>query len=218
VPYAPIDVSRGALAACQRELCDISEVEPMCADWIEGVEEIARYRSGDKPLLLLFLGSSIGNLERSEIAAFLRSLRSNLRPGDFFLVGADLVKDIDRMVTAYDDPTGVTAAFNMNVLARINRELEGDFDLRSFAHEIRWNSREHRIEMHLLSCRNQVACIGALDMTFEFRAGETICTEFSHKFTQEELRSYAHSSGFAPVAEWVDEAWPFAETLWRVDE
>jgi L-histidine Nalpha-methyltransferase len=218
VLYTPIDVSGGALAACERELCDISQVQPLRADWIEGLQEIARSRTGNRPLLLLFLGSSIGNLERREIIDFLRHVRSNLRSGDFVLLGADLIKDIDLMVTAYDDPTGVTAAFNLNVLARINRELDADFDLRSFAHEVRWNSEERRIEMHLLSCRNQVACVGALGSTFEFRAGETICTEFSHKFTHSELVSYARLSGFTPIEMWVDKAWPFAEALWQVDE
>jgi YD repeat-containing protein len=121
------------------------------------------------------------------------------------------------MITAYDDPTGVTAAFNLNILARINRELGADFDLRSFAHEVRWNSEERRIEMHLLSGRSQVAYVGDLDTTFEFRAGETICTEFSHKFTQSELLSYARLSGFTPIEMWVDKAWPFAEALWQVD-
>src|SRR5205085_9563289 len=130
---------------------------------------------------------------------FFRDLRSYLLPGDFFLLGADLVKDIDTMIAAYDDPTGVTAAFNLNVLGRMNRELQADFDLRAFAHEVRWNSEERRIEMHLLSCRNQVACVGAVGATFEFRAGETICTEFSHKFTQNELLSYARLSGFTPI-------------------
>jgi len=216
--YTPIDISRGALSVCQRELCDVSQVEPVCADWIEGLQEIARSRIDNKPLLLLFLGSSIGNLERRGIVDFLQHVRSNLRPGDFLLLGADLIKDIDIMITAYDDPTGVTAAFNLNVLGRINRELDADFDLRSFAHEIRWNSEERRIEMHLLSCRDQVAWVGTLDTIVELRAGETICTEFSHKFTQSELLSYARLSGFTPIEMWVDKAWPFAEALWQVDE
>ncbi|MFL6353158.1 MAG: L-histidine N(alpha)-methyltransferase [Bryobacteraceae bacterium] len=216
VLYIPIDVSRRALAACERELSDLSEVQPLCSDWIAGLQQIAQSRSGNEPLLLLFLGSSIGNLERDGILDFLQSLRSNLRPGDFFLLGADLVKNIDTMTTAYDDPTGVTAAFNLNVLARINRELDADFDLRSFAHEVRWNSDEQRIEMHLLSGRNQVVSVGVLDATFKFRAGETICTEYSHKFTLSELRTYARLSGFRPIETWVDSAWPFAEVLWQI--
>lgn len=217
IVYIPIDVSRGALGACQRELCDLSEVQPLCSDWIEGLQEIAQSRTTSEPLLLLFLGSSLGNLERDGIIDFLKSLRSNLRPGDFFLLGADLIKDIDIMMAAYDDPTGVTAAFNLNVLARINRELDADFDLRSFTHEVRWNSEERRIEMHLLSGRNQVAYLGALGTTFKFHAGETICTEFSHKFTQSELLSYARLSGFTPIELWMDKTWPFVEALWQVD-
>ena len=166
-------------------------------------------------MLLLFLGSSIGNLEREHIVAFLRRVRSHLRSGDFFLLGADLLKDTHELLAAYDDPTGVTAAFNLNILGRINRELDADFDLRSFAHEVRWNAKKHRIEMHLLSCRNQSVHIGALNAHFDFRAGETIWTESSHKFTESELASYAVSSGFQTVASWVDPEWPFAESLWR---
>ncbi len=217
VAYTPIDVSCEALAACRRALCDISEVHPVCADWIEGLEEIARSRTNPQPLLLLFLGSSIGNLERDGIVDFLKQVRSQLWPGDYFLLGADLIKNADRMIAAYDEPTGVTAAFNLNVLGRINRELDGGFDLRSFAHEVRWNSEQRRIEMHLLSRRDQMVTIGALNGRFSFRAGETICTEFSHKFTQTELLSYARRSGFTPVAMWVDDEWPFAEALWQVD-
>lgn len=214
--YHPIDVSSTALTACERELSDVSQVRAVCADWMDGLGQIARSRSGHGRMLLLFLGSSIGNLERNSLDDFLRQLRSNLRPKDFFLVGADLIKDIDTMVAAYDDPTGVTAAFNLNVLGRINRELHSDLDLRSFAHEIRWNSTERRIEMHLLSCRQQSVYIGALDKVFTFEAGETICTEFSHKFTEKELAAYARSSGFKPVDIWIDDEWPFTESLWQV--
>jgi len=164
----------------------------------------------------LFLGSSVGNLERGALVDFFKSLKQHLRPGDFLLLGADLVKDPDVMLAAYDDPTGVTAAFNLNVLGRMNRELDARFDLRSFAHEVRWNQEERRIEMHLLSCRDQAVYIGALESSFKFRAGETIWTESSHKFRASELGDYARVSGFATVATWVDPEWPFAETLWRV--
>lgn len=215
--YRPIDVSMAALAACEREMGGLCAVNPVCNDWLEGLAEIARERSGDHPLLLLFLGSSIGNLDRKLIPDFCRNLRSYLAPGDFFLLGADLVKDINTMIAAYDDPTGVTAAFNLNVLGRMNRELRADFDLRTFAHEVRWNSEERRIEMHLLSCRSQDVFIGALDAKYHFDAGETIWTESSHKFTEEELNQLAQESGFATVATWIDEEWPFAEALWQVN-
>ena len=187
VIYTPIDVSRKALESCEQELCDVSEVRPICADWMDGLEQIAHLRKGREPLLLLFLGSSIGNLDRADLGSFLRKLCFHLRPGDFFLVGADLVKDLDVMIAAYDDPTGVTAAFNLNVLARINRELRVDFDLRSFEHEIRWNQSERRIEMHLRSRCYQEVRLGALNRTNRFAAGETVCP-----------------------------AWPFVEMLWRV--
>ncbi len=216
--YRPIDVSEAALQTCKRELGEISEVKPICADWIEGLADIARSRIRDQPLLLLFLGSSIGNLERDEIAIFLGEVRSHLRPGDFFLLGADLLKDVDTMITAYDDPAGVTAAFNMNLLGRMNRELDADFDLRSFAHEARWNATERRIEMHLLSCRDQTIYIAASGTRFRIRAGETIWTESSHKFTLSELESYAERGGFNPIATWVDYEWPFAEALWQLAE
>ncbi|MFL6465818.1 MAG: L-histidine N(alpha)-methyltransferase [Bryobacteraceae bacterium] len=214
--YRPIDVSAAALAACEREIGSLCEVKPVCNDWLQGLAEVAREREEDLPLLLLFLGSSIGNLDRELIPDFFRDLRSHLRPGDFFLLGADLVKDIDIMIAAYDDPTGVTAAFNLNVLGRMNRELQADFDLRAFAHEVRWNSEKRRIEMHLLSCRDQNVFVGTLDTGYHFDAGETIWTESSHKFTGEELNQFARWSGFAPIITWVDKEWPFAEALWRV--
>jgi L-histidine Nalpha-methyltransferase len=213
--YRPIDVSSAALAACERELSDIGTVEPVCADWLEGLAAVARHRRRGEPLLLLFLGSSIGNLDRECMVDFLRQLRSHLRAGDFLLLGADLVKDVDTMLAAYDDPTGVTAAFNLNLLGRMNRELDADFDLRAFRHEVRWDSDARRIEMHLLSRRDQTVSVAALETAFHFRAGETIWTESSHKFTVDELSSYARLAGFVALQTWTDRQWPFAEALWR---
>lgn len=213
--YRPIDVSTTALDVCERELADVCPVKRVCGDWIEGLAEVVYARDVQHPLLLLFLGSSIGNLDRACIPEFLRNVRFHLRKGDFFLLGADLVKDVNVMLAAYDDPTGVTAAFNLNVLARVNRELDANIDLRSFAHEVRWNEEERRIEMHLLCWRDQTVYAGALDTTFQLRAGETIWTESSHKFKKGELASYADSSGFESVATWIDSEWAFAETLWR---
>ncbi len=215
--YRPIDVSQAALNACEAELRSLCSVESVCGDWLQGLAIVDRERFAGERLLVLFLGSSIGNLNREDIPRFLTSLRACLRPGDYFLLGADLVKDVDRMIAAYDDATGVTAAFNLNLLNRINRELNADFDLRAFAHEARWNGQERRIEMHLLSCRNQTVRIGALDADLQFEAGETIWTESSHKFTCSELDMFARSSGFQAVKAWVDQEWPFAEVLWRAD-
>lgn len=213
--YRPIDVSQAALLACERELETLCEVRAVCDDWLAGLAGIARERVSGEPLLLMFLGSSIGNLDRQELTPFLGNLRSYLQPGDLFLLGADLVKDVGQMLAAYDDPTSVTAAFNLNLLGRLNRELDADFDLRTFAHEARWNADERRIEMHLLSCRRQDVYLRALDARVEFESGETIWTESSHKFTVEELDEYARSSGFQALTAWVDQEWPFAEVLWR---
>ena len=215
--YRPIDVSQAALTACERQLEDVCGIRPICSDWMDGLDQIARARQHEGRLLLMFLGSSIGNLNRSAIPQFLRDLRNHLLPGDYFLLGADLVKDVNQMLAAYDDPTGVTAAFNLNLLGRINRELHADFDLRTFVHEVRWDDADRRIEMHLLSCRNQRVYLRSVDLAVDFQAGETIWTESSHKFTQRELDEYARSSGFQAVIAWVDQEWPFAEVLWRVE-
>jgi uncharacterized SAM-dependent methyltransferase len=121
------------------------------------------------------------------------------------------------MLLAYDDPTGVTAAFNLNLLGRINRELDGNFDLRSFHHDVWWDENERRIEMHLRCVLEQTVSIAALDSEFHFRKGETIWTESSHKFADDELSALALSNGFSPDSSWIDEEWPFAEALWRAD-
>lgn len=213
--YYPIDVSSEALSACSRELGKLATVEVINGDYFQGLECLDRRRPDQSQLLLLFLGSTIGNLERSEQHDFLCEVRGRLRPGDLFLVGADLVKDVDRMLAAYDDPTNVTAAFNLNLLARMNRELQADFDLRCFVHEAVWNRVERRIEMHLISREDQDARVGALDLTVHFRAGESIWTESSHKFTMEELKALAEDSGFKVLDSWSDSEWPFAETLWQ---
>jgi len=214
--YRPIDVSMDALKHCERELCDLADVRPVQADWLDGLGEIASERRDAIPMLLLFLGSSIGNIDRECITGFLKRIRMLLRPGDFFLLGADLVKDVQTMLVAYDDPLGVTAAFNLNVLRRINHELGGDFDLRLFAHEARWKQEECRIEMHLRCRRHHTVNIGVLESAFQFRAGETIWTESSHKFNESELNAYAKAAGFQAEAIWIDAEWRFAETLWSV--
>lgn len=212
--YRPIDVSPAALADCERKVSDLAEVQGICADWMDGLKSASKNRPRG-PLLVLFLGSSIGNLERHTLPEFLRQIHAQLLPGDLFLLGTDLVKDIDTMLIAYDDPTGVTAAFNLNLLGRMNRELGADFDLRGFVHEVRWHSEQRRIEMHLLSTREQSVFFQALETSFEFRPGETIWTESSHKFNQDDLHQLAHTTGFDQINAWVDQEWPFAESLWR---
>lgn len=214
VAYYPIDVSAEALAACSDELGDIADVHPVLATYLEGLATVTAGRHAREPLLLLFLGSTIGNFERRCVREFLAEVRDRLLPGDALLLGADLVKPAGQLLLAYDDPAGVTAAFNRNLLGRINRELGANFDLRAFEHEARYNEVERRIEMHLRSTTDQEVLIPRAGCTVEFYKGETIWTESSHKFEQQELTGMSADAGFEVRATWVDEVWPFAETLW----
>ena len=213
--YYPIDVSAEALNSCCNELNTFATVEEIHAEYFQGLARLSRLRPREGRLLLLFVGSSVGNFEPGERREFFHRLHGSLRPGDLFLLGADLVKAPERMIAAYDDPTGVTAAFNLNLLARINRELHANFDLRSFAHQAIWNSGERRIEMHLVSRDRQQVQLRAIGVSIEFAPGESIWTESSHKFTQRELNDEAAGSGFRVLDSWVDEQWPFTETLWQ---
>ena len=176
------------------------------------LEVAARRRSGQH-LLVLFLGSTIGNFDRPAAAKFLRSVREILNPGDSLLLGTDLEKPIPQLIEAYDDPLGVTAAFNVNLLARINRELDGDFVLDQWKHEARFNPDARSMEMHLRSKQNQVVAISRAELSLEFSQGETIWTESSHKYATREPFRIAREAGFRCVAQWVDREWPFAENL-----
>jgi dimethylhistidine N-methyltransferase len=214
--YYPIDVSREALSACRAELSPVADVRLIHAEYFEGLQQISRQRTPGSKMLLLFVGSSIGNFEPEQRHHFLRALHENMRPGDLFLLGADLVKDVDEMIEAYDDAAGVTAAFNLNLLNRMNRELDANFHLKSFTHMSLWNHEDQRIEMHLVSRKKQRVLVRSLRAWVEFDAGETIWTESSHKFTVEDLDEAAASSGFQVLETWTDSEWPFAETLWQV--
>ena len=212
--YFPIDVSRQALARCRRELFDVADVCPIEQPYLSGLAAAAAHRLPGQSLLILFLGSTLGNFEPSCALEFLRDVREWLNPGDALLVGADLIKELDRMVLAYDDPTGLTAAFNLNLLGRINRELGANFQLRHFEHQARWNEQERRVEMHLRSRVDQTVFIAQPDFAVRFRAGETIWTESSHKFHPSEMFSVAERAGFRVKMQWVDSEWPFVESLW----
>jgi L-histidine Nalpha-methyltransferase len=212
--YYPIDVSAEALTRCERELSSIVEVRALKQSYLDGMASAVDERVPGEPVLVLFLGSTIGNFERNCALAFLKDLRSALRAGDSLLLGADLVKEPKRLLDAYDDPTGVTAAFNLNLLGRVNRELDGNFDLRKFQHVARWNEAQRRIEMHLRSRMKHTVTLGACGLTIHFEAGETIWTESSHKFLPGEMHQMAESAGFRVETQWVDRQWPFVESLW----
>jgi dimethylhistidine N-methyltransferase len=214
--YYPIDVSRAALERCERELGVLSIIVPLELNYLEGLQHVAERRAVGETLLVLFLGSTIGNFEPEDAADFLASVREWMQPGDALLLGTDLVKPVEQMLVAYDDPAGVTSAFNLNLLARINRELEGDFDLRQFDHVARYDADAQRIEMHLRSRSQQVVNIRKAELLVEFLPGETIWTEVSHKFRPEEIAGLARAAGFRLERQWIDCEWPFAENLLRV--
>ncbi len=217
IRYTPIDISPAALRSCAETLGGMENVaiEPVASTYLEGVDLATSAREPGRPMLLLFLGSTIGNFTRTEAASFLSRLSRRMQPGDYLLLGADLVKSRARLLSAYDDPIGVTAAFNLNLLARINRELDADFDVARFAHEARYNDRYSRVEMHLRSLAAQQVRIRRLGIAVNFLAGETIWTESSHKFRAEEISRMGQRGGWTCVRQWVDGEWGFAETLFR---
>ncbi|MBX3300611.1 MAG: L-histidine N(alpha)-methyltransferase [Nitrospira sp.] len=214
--YFPIDVSATALLKCRQELSELGAVSlvGLEASYLDGLQEVAARRRPGQSLLVLFLGSTIGNFSTPQAEHFLREIRRRQEPGDMLLIGTDLEKDVQTMLLAYADPTGVTAAFNLNLLARINRELGGDFKLSGFEHVVRYDAVGRRIEMHLRSRHRQTVSIPAANLVCQFREGETIWTETCHKFRIGELAGMAERTGYVPLARWVDQEWPFAESLW----
>ena len=213
--YYPVEISHSALVMCERELRDIDLISIVGfeREYLDGLLEIAAYRRRGQHLLVLFLGSTIGNFDRAAGVSFLSDIRRILNAGDSLLLGTDLEKPSMQLVSAYDDELGVTAAFNLNLLSRINRELGADFDLSHFVHEARINQDARSVEMHLRSTRTQTVKIPASEIEVEFMADETIWTESSHKYSCEEIPEMAATAGFSCVSQWVDQEWPFAENL-----
>ena len=213
--YLPIDISPTALARCKLELEQIEgvRVEPLEHPYLEGLARAVKRRNTGTQLLLLFLGSTIGNFERPVARTFLGQVRALLEENDILYLAADLEKAVPRQIDAYDDSIGVTAAFNLNLLARINRELGADFDLNRFHHVAVYNEEYRRIEMYLRSTTDQEVTIPGVDLTVGFRRDETIWTESSHKFNCEEIVRMAGESGFRCTHQWVDEEWPFAQSV-----
>ncbi len=213
--YYPVEISRSALVMCERELSDIDAISIVGfeREYLDGLLEVAAYRKSGQRLVVLFLGSTIGNFDRPAGLKFLAEVRRILEPGDSLLLGTDLEKPSAQLLGAYDDELGVTAAFNLNLLARTNRELGADFDLRQFAHLARINREARSVEMHLLSKRRQIVSIPAAEIVIEFLEGETIWTESSHKYSAGEIVETARNAGFRCETQWIDEQWPFAENL-----
>lgn len=219
-----VDVSETALDLSRRTLGRLPRVETSAhrARYEEGLALATARRSpgpGDGgAVLVLFLGSNIGNLDPEAAAAFLAALRASLRPGDGLLLGADLVKPAADLALAYDDPLGVTAAFNKNLLARINRELGGTFDLRAFDHRAARNAQSARVEMHLVSRRRQAVRVGALDLEFAFEEGESIWTESSYKYEPDGVVRMGERAGFRCFKQWIEPSGRFSTTLLLAEE
>ena len=206
--YIPIDVDSSVLEASTR---DLPAVDPINADY----RDIASLITAEPNTIVLFLGSSIGNHDPRAAATMLRDVRSVLVPGNALFLGADLKKSKEILEPDYNDSLGVTASFNLNLLARINRELGGHFDLASFQHRAFFNDVESRIEMHLVSRRSQSAVIDALQISVDFEAGETIHTENSYKYSDSDLQTLAREGGFEIEQVWTDSRNWFADVLLR---
>ncbi|MGE2816466.1 L-histidine N(alpha)-methyltransferase [Mycobacterium heidelbergense] len=210
--FVPFDVDAGVLSAAataiQSEYAGV-EIKAVCGDFEAHLTEIP---DGGRRLFV-FLGSTIGNLTPEPRAEFLATLSAVMRPGDSLLLGTDLVKDTGRLVRAYDDEAGVTAAFNRNVLAVINRELDADFDVAAYRHVARWNADEERIEMWLRADHEQRVRVGALELTVDFAAGEEMLTEVSCKFQPDGVNTELAGAGLRRIRWWTDAAGDFGLSL-----
>jgi dimethylhistidine N-methyltransferase len=212
-----VDVSAAALDLATRTLAAVDTADLTVvaheATYERGLLDAMAGRGSAGRALALFLGSNIGNFDSPGADAFLRGVRASLRIGDAFLIGTDLVKPERELLLAYDDPLGVTAAFNRNLLVRINRELGADFDVSAFAHRAVWNAAESRVEMHLVAARRQHVRIPAASLELAFEAGETIWTESSYKYRPDGVVRMLERAGFRRLEQWTDEADGFALTL-----
>ena len=214
-----VDISPAALAQSARTLASHLSVTLHAheADYEAGVRAALRRRRTDGRALVLFLGSNIGNLAPGEADRFLRELRSACRPGDLLLLGADLVKPEPELLLAYDDPLGLTAAFNKNVLARLNRELDADFDLHEFDHCVEWNAGASRIEVYLVSRTEQLVCVRGAGCCISIDEGERIWTESSYKYEPAGIVEMGGRAGFKVREQWIETESRFALTLFASD-
>jgi len=214
-----IDISPAALELSEKNLGRIEHVSVVGhrATYEEGLRRAAREAPPDSALLVLFLGSNIGNFDPPFSELFLEEIRRALRPGDALLLGADLVKPEAELMLAYDDPLGVTAAFNRNLLRRINTDLLANFELSAFGHRAVWNRVDSRVEMHLVALRPQEIVIPRADLVLRLEAGETIWTESSYKYEIEEVVRLGVAAGFRPSGQWIEPDARFALTLFHAE-
>ncbi len=207
--YVPIDISESALSEASRSISEdypTLRVIPLAADFTEHLH-LPR-AAADLAVIGFFPGSTIGNFNPSNAESFLRNAHAMLGAGSTFIIGVDVAKSAEILIPAYDDPQGVTAAFNKNLLVRLNREFGSDFDPTAFSHRAVWNSNESRIEMHLVSLCEQAVVVGGL--TFKFSPGETIHTENSYKYQPETFERMAARAGWRVFDCWTSESPTFA--------
>lgn len=212
-----IDISEKAIELSRSALRDLPNIKVHAhpTTYEDGLRTIAAGATPRGARLVLFLGSNIGNFDTPAAEGLLADVRRALRPGDGLLLGADLVRAEAELVLAYDDPLGVTAAFNKNLLQRLNAELGADFDLDAFKHRALWNAEASRVEMHLVSCRRQTVRIPGAELEVAFAEGETIWTESSYKYTPEVIRELGQRAGFAQQEQWIEPTARFSTTLFR---
>lgn len=218
IVFHNIDVSTTALSGCRQRLSAFPAVKT-CAHactFEEGLQHAAKEATADSTRLFLFLGSSIGNFDYQAATRLLKNIRLAARSGDLLLIGVDLIKPLERLLAAYDDPQGVTAAFNKNLLARINHDLGGDFAVHRFKHEARYNATIHAVEMHLVSLAEQRVTIPGAGMVLDFKCGETILTEQCHKYTARHIVPWLEMVGFQLLEMLIDERSQFADVIARV--
>lgn len=216
--YQPIDISHTILEQSSEALLGSYpglRITALAADYTLGLNSIERRR--DERVMVLFLGSNIGNYDPMEAKVLLGDIRRVLHPGDALLLGTDLKKEARILEAAYDDPLGVTAAFNLNLLRRINDEFGADFEIGNFRHRAVWNEALGRIEMHIVSLTDQRIAIRDLDLTVSFKKDESIHTENSYKFDFDQISEMAAGAGFSQFRSWTDGGERFACNLWVVE-
>ena len=214
--FIPVDISRSILEESSLTLVeayDDLEVFAVAGEYHDGLDFLKA--EGGPPRLILWLGSNVGNFQRPDAVHFLQRLRAAMRPSDRLLIGIDLRKDPVVLLAAYDDAAGITAAFNLNILARINRELGGHFELDRFRHSARWHESEGRIEMHLVSDGACTVRIDDLELAVPFADGESIHTENSYKYSLSEIEALAAAAGFIVDGQWFDADRHFSVNLWQ---
>ena len=223
-PTAPmqvhlVDISPAALTLSEQALGRHPGVEVVTheATYQDGLITALDRTDRDRQAMVIFLGSNIGNMARAESDRFLREIGNSCRPGDRFLLGADLIKPEAELRLAYDDPLGVTAAFTKNLLVRLNRELDGDFEVEAFDYHVVWNDQASRIESYLLSRVEQMVCLRGAGCCIRLAQGESIWIESSHKYSADSVVAMGRDAGFSLRQQWIDPESRFALTLFERD-